>query len=59
LLLLLDTSLLFVLQLLKLTFHALDEEPANGDITTFLLCAAAKSRQRTGVCQMAASRHAR
>ena len=33
-------ALLFVLPLLKLTFHALDGEPATGDATTFLLCAA-------------------
>jgi hypothetical protein len=55
----LDTSSLFVLPLLKLTFHALDGEPATGDATTFLLCAAAESRQRTGVREMAASRRAR
>ncbi len=52
-------SLLFVLPLLKLTFHALDGEPATGDATTFLLRAATKGRQRTGVRQMAASRRAR
>ena len=52
-------SFVLALPLLKLTFHALDGEPANGDITTFLLCAAASGCQRTGVREIAANRRAR